>query len=281
MHKRIRRLAPLALALLGLTAAISVPGAVSASSPYIDHAKSEMIRLINKDRQDAGLVGYRVDSRLMSIAFARSYDMATKHYFSHRQPDGRTAFDMIDATGMTWYVAAEVIAWNNYYDLDGSAVMANNQWLASSSHRQAIMSTSYNYMGVGLAIDKSNGHRIWTAVFVKEPDHTGGWAKFNALPSDTTADTSTTTTTALSSGPRSVTLSWQGGDIRLQVLTSGFDHYQVKKKIDSNLWTWVSKSTTTRSRTLTVYPGHVYRLAVRACDHRGNCGSWAYARVDG
>jgi hypothetical protein len=141
------------------------------------------------------------------------------------------------------------------------------------------MSTSYNYMGVGLAIDRSNGHRIWTAVFVKEPDHTGGWAKFNPLAADTTADS--TTTTAIASGPRSVTRSWQGGDIRLQVLTSGFDHYQIKKKVDSNLWAWVSKSTTTRSRTLTVYPGHVYQLAVRTCDRRGNCGAWAYARVAG
>src|ERR671937_340274 len=84
----------------------------------------------------------------LAIAGMRSYDMATKHYFSHRQPDGRTAFDMIDASGITWYSAAEIIAWNNASDLAGSADWANQQWLGSSTHKAAIVSTSYNYIGV-------------------------------------------------------------------------------------------------------------------------------------
>ena len=272
MSARTRRLAPLALALLGLLVSIQVPATASAGT--FDAPEIEMVRLINKDRTDRGLVPYRAYSVLNKIANSRSYSMATRHYFGHTQPDGRTAFSMISATGITWYAAAEDIAWNNYSNLLGSATMANNSWMGSSAHRAAILSTSYNYVGVGLQIDSSNGHRIWTALFLKAPDHTGGWAAFDPQP-DTAADS------VSAAGPRSVTVSWRGGDIRLTTLTAGFDHYQVRRKIDSNSWTYLSHDTTSRSRTFTAYPGHIYRFAVRACDRRGNCGAWRFLGIIG
>ena len=273
MSVRTRRLAPLALALFGLLISIQAPTAVSATTA-IDRAEAEMIRLINQDRAARGLVAYRSYGILNKIAGARSYNMASRHYFGHRQPDGRTAFDLIDASGIRWYAAAEDIAWNNNNDAMGSAAMANSQWMASSAHRAAILSTSYNYVGVGLAVDSSNGHRMWTALFVKAPDHTGAWAAFNALPS---ADSLTTQATS----PRSVTVSWRGSDVRLTTLTAGFDHFQVRRKTDSNPWGYLAHSTTKKSRTFTAYPGHVYRYSVRSCDRRDNCGRWVYIAVYG
>ena len=274
MPARLRRLAPLTLALLGLLTAIqATPVAAGAG---LSTAETELIRLINKDRTDRGLIPYRSYSLLNRIADARSYNMATKHYFGHRQPDGRTAFDMIDASGTTWYAAAEDIAWNNYADAVGSAIMANNQWMGSSAHRAAILSTSYNYVGVGLQIDSSNGHRIWTALFLKAPDHTGGWVAFQPQP-----DTAAETLAVEDATSRSVTVSWRGGDVRLSTLTAGFDHYQVRRKIDSGSWVYLAHSTTSTSRTFTAYPGHIYRFSVRACDRRGNCGAWIYTGIRG
>jgi uncharacterized protein YkwD len=274
MSNRTRRLAPLALAILGLLLSIEAPAAVSAAG--FDAPEAKMVQLINQDRAEHGLVPYRTYSILNKIANSRSYDMATKHYFGHRSPDGRTAFDMIDASGITWYAAAEDIAWNNWADALGSAVMANNQWMGSSDHRAAILSTSYNYVGVGSQVDSSNGHRIWTAIFLKAPDHTGGWAAFYPQP-DTTSDG----VTAESAGPRSVTVAWRGGDVRLTTLTAGFHHYQVRRRVDSGSWKYLSYSTTSRSRTFTAYPGHIYRYAVRACDRRGNCGAWVFTAIIG
>jgi uncharacterized protein YkwD len=271
MSVRTRRLAPLVLTLLGLLISIQAPTVASASTA-IDRAESEMIRLINEDRAEHGLVPYRSYGVLNKIAGARSYNMATKHYFGHRQPDGRTAFDMIDASGITWYAAAEDIAWNNYGDVMGSALMADNSWMGSSAHRAAILSTSYNYVGVGLAIDYSNGHRMWTALFLKAPDHTGGWASFDPQPEALAAE---------ATAPRSVTVSWRGGDVRLTTLTAGFDHYQVRRRVDANTWGYLAHSTTNRSRTFNAYPGHVYRFSVRACDRRDNCGAWVYSTIYG
>jgi uncharacterized protein YkwD len=274
MSVRTRRLAPLALTLLGALMSIQAPASAAATSAF-DAPEAEMVRLINQDRAEHGLVAYRTYSILNKIANSRSYNMATRHYFGHRQPDGRTAFDMIDASGITWYAAAEDIAWNTYSDSMGSAVMANNQWMGSSAHRAAILSTSYNYIGVGLQRDTSNGHRIWTALFLKAPDHTGGWAAFDPQP-ETAAQA-----LADAAAPRSATVSWRGGDVRLSTLTAGFDHYQVRRKVDSGTWVYLSRSTTSRSRTFTAYAGHVYRFAIRACDRRGNCGHWAYIAITG
>ena len=39
----------------------------------------------------------------------------------------------------------------------------------SSGHKAIVMSTTMNYIGVGLAIDASNGKKIWTAVYIKGP----------------------------------------------------------------------------------------------------------------
>jgi uncharacterized protein YkwD len=280
MSSSARRLLTIALAAIGLTITIAGPSTVLAQSAAVDRAEAHMFDLINQDRVAHGLVPYRHDHHLRHIAGLRSYDMATKHYFSHESPSGKTAFSMLDASGITWYSAAEVIAWNNAGDLESSADYANSQWLGSSTHRAAILSTGYNYLGVGVSVDTSNGHKIWVAVMMKAPDHTGGWSAFDPLPNSFTADTTgSTTLSASTSSGRSVTVSWTGGDIRLVTLTSGFDHFQLRRKVDSGSWSYLSKSTTARSRTITVYSGHTYRLSLRACDHRGNCGAWHYITV--
>ncbi len=132
-----------------------------------------MVGLLNQDRTAAGLVPVQTDSRLMAIARARSVDMATKHYFSHTQPDGRNVFDILNAQHITWYGAGEIIAWNNYPGLDLSTANANSQWMNSPGHKAIVLSTTLNYVGVGLAIDASTGKKLWTAVYIKGPDRTG------------------------------------------------------------------------------------------------------------
>ena len=108
----------------------------------------------------------------MAIARARSVDMATKHYFSHTQPDGRNVFDILTRQHIAWYGAGEIIAWNNY-PTSSSTANANRQWMNSPGHKAIVLSTSYNYVGVGLAIDASTGKKLWTAVYIKGPDRTG------------------------------------------------------------------------------------------------------------
>jgi uncharacterized protein YkwD len=273
-----RRIAVVALAAALLFAASGTqPVRVAAADITIGAAESLMARTLNADRAKAGLIPVRLDSRLTTIARARSADMAAKHYFSHTQPDGRTVFDILSAKGIKWYSAGEIIAWNTWGLLSESVTAANTGWLNSPTHRSIIMATSYNYMGVGLAIDAS-GKKLWTAVFIKGPDRTGGWVTINPVAQPAAVSIASETTTA---SYRTVAVSWRGGDIRLVVLTAGFRDYQVQRRMDGGLWTWVTTWTTSTSRSINVYTGHTYNVRVRACDRAGNCGRWAVVTLQG
>jgi uncharacterized protein YkwD len=270
----LTRVAALTFALVVSIGALGVtPAPAAAADISIGDAERLMIRLLNAKRTQAGLVKVRIDGRLQTIAGRRSADMASKHYFSHSQPDGRSVFDLLNASGMSWYSAGEIIAWNSgYSNLTDSAAAARDGWMASPGHRSIVMSNDYNYVGVGLSIDASNGKRLWTAVFAKRPDHTGGWVTMGAAPRVSYAPGYSTTR---------VKVKWTGGDIRLVVLTAGFRFYQTQVRTDGGRWKWVSRGTTTAYRSLKITRGHYRDLRVRACDRAGNCGSWEVQRIRG
>jgi uncharacterized protein YkwD len=269
LHVRSSRL--VSLAILGLLAAMfAVSGPVAAADDLtITQAELLMVDKLNADRTAVGLVPVRVDTRLMAIARARSADMAAKGYFDHTQPDGRNVFDILTAQGITWYTAGEIIATNNYPTLANSVDAANAQWMASPGHKAIVVSTSMNYVGVGLAIEASTGKKLWTAVYIKGPDRTGAKAA-TATP---TVSSGTTTAT------RRVSVSWSGADVPLQVLTSGFHSYQVQRRVDGGAWTTVWASTTVRSMTLTLATNHTYEFRVAARDNAGNWGAWSTVKT--
>jgi len=258
------------LLVLGLLAAsVVAPGtAAAADGMTISQAELAMVDALNVDRTTRGLVPVRVDSRLMAIARARSVDMATKDYFAHVQPDGRNVFDILSAQKITWYNAGEIIAWNNYPTLETSIAAANTGWLNSPPHKSIVVSTTYNYVGVGLALG-SNGKKIWTAVYLRGPDRTGARAT-TAKP--TIADGATGAT-------KRVTVSWSGADVKLQVLTSGFHSFQVQRRVDGGPWTMVWVGTTVKSMTLDLAASHTYEFRVAARDKAGNWGAWSVANA--
>ena len=266
-----RRLAISAAAFTLLFGAVAARPAPVAAGMTIGEAERAMVSALNSDRAQAGLVPVRIDTRLMSIARARSVDMANKHYFSHTQPDGRNVFNILNAWRITWYNAGEIIAWNTWPSLSDSISVANSGWMNSSTHRAIIMSASFNYVGVGLAVDGS-GKKLWTAVFMKGPDRTGGWVSID--PAVQTAAVSTASSTS-----RVEKISWRGGDIQLSVLTAGFLKYQIQRSLDGGAYVWITTSTTTPWRTFMLYSGHTWIFRIRACDKVGNCGAWRYVTV--
>ena len=268
-----RRLASLALvAVLG--AAIVAPGAAVATSITVDEAtlsaaESAMVAALNADRTALGLIPVRVDARLMAIARARSVDMVEKDYFSHTQPDGRNVFAILTEQAITWYTAGEIIAWNNY-PMDSTVSAANRQWMGSPGHKAIIISTNYNYVGVGLAIAPDTGKKVWTAVYLKGPDRTG--AKVAVYTPRVGAGATAAT--------RSVKLAWSGYDPRLQVLTSGLRSYALQRRVDDGAWTTILSSTTLRVTYQTLAVGHRYEFRIAARDWARNPGTWVTKVVD-
>lgn len=268
-----RRLASLLLiAVVG--AAIAAPSAATATVTTVDAAtltamESAMVSALNADRTDHGLVPVRVDPRLMAIARARSDDMVANGYFSHTQPDGRNVFDILTAQHITWFNAGEILATNNY-PMDVTVSTANRQWVNSPGHYAIIMSTDYNYVGVGLSIDPATGNKLWTAVYLKGPDRTS--AKATVYTPRVVARPTATT--------RRVKLVWTGYDPRLQVLTSGLRSYAVQRRADGGTWTTVLSSTTSRYTYVTLRLGHRYEFRVLARDRASNPGTWVTRAID-
>lgn len=253
----------LALLLAALSPAIAIQ-AVSAATVAVAPAAAgvvEEIALINADRTSAGLVAYETDARLMAIASQRARTMAATGVFSHAGPDGRSAFDMIEAAGMTWYGAGEVIAWNTWSSLLDSARAANDGWMASELHRELLLSTDDNYIGVGVATT-ATGTTYWSAIVMSGPDRTGAWARLGSA-----------TLSRLATG-LVVRFTWSGGDVPLQVMTSGLRDFQVQRRTDGGAWYGVTSSTSLRAWALRVVPGHRYEFRVRARDRAGNLGTW-------
>ena len=107
----------------------------------------------------------------MSIARDRARVMAANDVMSHTEPDGTKVFDRINAAGITWYAAGEIIAWN-HYPAEYSTAEAIRAWWASPGHHAIMVSTGYNYVGFGAAVS-ADGKLYYAGVFAKVPDHTG------------------------------------------------------------------------------------------------------------
>ncbi|HEX5824455.1 MAG TPA: CAP domain-containing protein [Candidatus Limnocylindrales bacterium] len=267
-----RRLTSLSL-LVVLGASLIGPAFASAATTPVDAVtltgqEARMVSLLNADRAALGLVPIQVDSRLMALARARSADMIARNYFSHTLPDGRNVFDFLTSGKIAWYGAGEILAWNNY-PMDVTASTANHQWLNSPGHKAIVVSTNFNYFGVGLAVDAATGKKMWTAVYIKGPDRTGARVTL-ATP---TVSTGTTTTI------NKVTLAWSGADVRLQVLTAGLRSYVIQRKFDSGSWNPVT-DTTGGSLSLAALVGHVHQFRIAAYDRAGNLGPWSTRIVD-
>lgn len=251
----------LAAALALPLAAALAPRTVAAAATSAWDAEEIVLRLLNAERQAAGLVPVRRDLRLGRIARDRSLDMATKGYFSHTQPDGRTVFDILSDAEITWYWAGEIIAWNTWPTWATSAETAVEQWMESPGHRAIVLGRDFNYAGVGAAIDGS-GRRLYTAVFIKGPDRTPGWVS---------APTATR-------GAGSLTFRWTGGDRPLQVLTSGHRGFDAQVRIGSGTWQTRLRDSTATSLRLNAFPGVRYEVRVRERDLAGNVSPWGEPR---
>ncbi|RCX13477.1 spore coat assembly protein SafA/uncharacterized YkwD family protein [Anaerobacterium chartisolvens] len=132
--------------------------------PNIDSVKSvesEVVRLVNVQRANAGLKPLTENWELSRIARYKSQDMINKNYFSHTSPTYGSPFDMIKSFGINYSTAGENIAMGQR-----TAQEVMNGWMNSSGHRANILNSSYTQIGVGLA-KNSKGTCYWTQMFIK------------------------------------------------------------------------------------------------------------------
>lgn len=107
---------------------------------------SDIIEQSNKARAQLNVDPLTTDNKLMSAAQMKAEDMAKGHYFAHTAPDGTVPWDYFKKVEYIYEDAGENLAVTNQ---DASSVI--NGWLNSPAHRENLLSTKYNNMGIGMA----------------------------------------------------------------------------------------------------------------------------------
>lgn len=152
----------LVLTAIGFTA--PNPAAAWDAGAFSSSSEAELVALTNQARANAGLKALVVDSKLKSLARARSKDMIVRDYFSHSiPPDGHSVFDEMSSSGYCFKLAGENIGWNNYPD-DSATAAVHQAFMNSSGHRKNILGASWDVIGIG-AYKGSDGKKMWTVIF--------------------------------------------------------------------------------------------------------------------
>jgi hypothetical protein len=102
--------------------------------------------LTNQSRAENGIAPVAHDALLDTAAQAAANDMATKGYFAHVSPDGKTPWYWLDQAGYHYSYAGENLAVNF---TDSSNVEA--AWMNSPTHRSNIVKPQYTRVGFGTA----------------------------------------------------------------------------------------------------------------------------------
>lgn len=117
--------------------------------------------LINAARAAHGLPPLAYSVELAAAARRHSADMAMHSFFEHVGSDGSTPGTRVEAAGYAWCACGENIAAG--HPTPESVVDA---WLASDGHRAAILSTTYQDMGIGYVYSATSSYRhYYTAEF--------------------------------------------------------------------------------------------------------------------
>lgn len=118
-----------------------------------------VLNLINEARKKAGVSPLKLGATLPKIAELKAEDMVKNSYFAHTSKTYGTPFKMMADYGIDYTSAGENIAGNP------SIEAAVKSWLASDTHKQNLLSSSYEYIGIGIAKSPTYGYII-VAMFV-------------------------------------------------------------------------------------------------------------------
>lgn len=132
---------------------------ISKSTTSIAELESYFFNLINQDRKrEAGLPPYRLDSNLSKLARTYANDQSKRGFTGHRDPEGRMPRDRARMMGISTPVS-ENVAWSSGESLSLKQKVKYcqdnmmNEPPNQANHRGAILSTVYQYVGVGVAVD--------------------------------------------------------------------------------------------------------------------------------
>lgn len=118
-----------------------------------------IISLTNSERASRGLAPLKLNSQLTQAALTKAGDMFARDYWAHVSPVGAQPWAFITGAGYTYRYAAENLA-RDFSD-PGSIITA---WIASPSHRENLLSSRYQEIGVAVVDGKLGGQETTLVV---------------------------------------------------------------------------------------------------------------------
>ncbi|OHA91353.1 MAG: hypothetical protein A2758_02750 [Candidatus Zambryskibacteria bacterium RIFCSPHIGHO2_01_FULL_49_18] len=116
--------------------------------------------LTNAERLSNNLPELRENMVLAEAARLKAEDMATKGYFAHTSPEGKTPWYWLAQAGYSYIYAGENLA-VNFIDSED----VTKAWMNSPTHRANIIHGAYTEVGTGIAVGMYKGNET---VFVAQ-----------------------------------------------------------------------------------------------------------------
>ncbi len=124
---------------------VSHPASSSVLGYSANISISEVIRLTNEKRAEAGVPPVTFNQQLSDAALEKGHHMIDHDYWAHVAPDGTDPWHFFINHGYKYRYAGENLARD--FSSPSSAVDA---WMASPSHRENMLSNKYKEIGIGV-----------------------------------------------------------------------------------------------------------------------------------
>jgi uncharacterized protein YkwD len=120
---------------------------------------TEVVRLVNIERQKVGRSALSIDYTLASAAETRAYEIM--EVFSHTRPDNSSCFTIFDEFGINYGYAGENIAAGQH-----SPQEVVTAWMNSPGHKKNILDANFKHIGIGYINDTSAPYKdYWVQLF--------------------------------------------------------------------------------------------------------------------
>ena len=159
-HKNIL-LATLLLFFGGLFLSVIRTNYPSILGVSVDISAQKLLLLTNEQRIKNNLPPLTLNSKLSLAAGRKAEDMFVQNYWAHNSPDGKTPWVFIRGSGYNYIYAGENLA--RGFDTADDVVSA---WMASSRHKENILSE--NFKEIGFAVQKGKLDGEETVLVVEE-----------------------------------------------------------------------------------------------------------------
>ena len=149
------------------TTAIVLTESTRISSSFEAHVLAEqMLILINRDREEAGLAPVSWDNLAADVALAHSADMNLYNYFSHRNLEGYGPDHRYSFAGGTDYPSENVYVFSHSRgggprsaaDWEERIAEAQQSLMESPGHRATILSPGATHVGIGITYNETQGN---------------------------------------------------------------------------------------------------------------------------